>query len=312
MSVYKAIYDKLIKLSKIRAQHGPYRYLVRNWSGSGDANLAADILGTDFYRSELSPLPAPIQNFKRFVVIAPHQDDETIGTGGLMIKAHAAGAKIDIINMTDGAPRASLKYAATAEEAMAIRDAESHEVARQVGAVVHHIGISNTALKVEESHIAKLKDLIAELKPEVILTPWILDQPAVHRLCNVALGVALKRLPKISAEIWGYQVHNNLLPNLYLDITDVMEKKIELIKIFKSQNHFSQRYDHIARGMAIWNGRLLPSTEEKYYEVYTTLPAPEFIGLMQKFYTKAPFQTFTGYKNALQGALPWLKVLNEA
>ncbi len=36
------------------------------------------------------------------IIFSPHQDDETLGCGGTIIRKHEAGAKIKIVFMTDG------------------------------------------------------------------------------------------------------------------------------------------------------------------------------------------------------------------
>jgi LmbE family N-acetylglucosaminyl deacetylase len=37
-----------------------------------------------------------------FVVLSPHPDDETLGTGGLIADARATGQEVDVIVVTDG------------------------------------------------------------------------------------------------------------------------------------------------------------------------------------------------------------------
>ena len=37
-----------------------------------------------------------------FVVLSPHPDDETLGTGGLIAAARTAGQEVDVIVVTDG------------------------------------------------------------------------------------------------------------------------------------------------------------------------------------------------------------------
>lgn len=57
-----------------------------------------------FYESE-SPLKKMASNsniFKRVLVIAPHPDDETLGSGGLIQDALKSGGKVKIIVMTNG------------------------------------------------------------------------------------------------------------------------------------------------------------------------------------------------------------------
>jgi len=49
-----------------------------------------------------SPSPLPIRPGSRITVFAPHPDDESLGTGGLIQQALAVGARVRVIFPTDG------------------------------------------------------------------------------------------------------------------------------------------------------------------------------------------------------------------
>ena len=72
-------------LLALRAQRGPYRFLVSKWDAIDDVNLAARVLGTEFFSSKLAPVPLDLENIGPVLVVAPHQDDEIIGAGGSLI-----------------------------------------------------------------------------------------------------------------------------------------------------------------------------------------------------------------------------------
>lgn len=41
----------------------------------------------------------------RFLVLAAHPDDETLGAGGLLARLHALGAEVEVLLCTAGRPR---------------------------------------------------------------------------------------------------------------------------------------------------------------------------------------------------------------
>lgn len=49
----------------------------------------------------LSDLPSPTAN-DRVLVISPHPDDETLGAGGFIDRAHDVGAQVEVVIATDG------------------------------------------------------------------------------------------------------------------------------------------------------------------------------------------------------------------
>jgi LmbE family N-acetylglucosaminyl deacetylase len=234
-------------------------------------------------------------------VIAPHQDDEAIGAGGTLLIASAAGVRIDVLYVTDGAAKTP-PYAASSSESIQVRNREAQEACSKLGASMHHLHISNLAPKPTVSHLDRLSEVIHALNPQVVMAPWILDSPAKHRLVNHLLWLAHKRNRLPDFEVWGYQVHNTLFPNGYVDITDVAEKKREILRCFRSQNQFGQCYDHLAMGMAAWNTRFLDrSPRRRYIEVFFTLPVGELLRLVESFYFLNLHATYRSDSRVIQG-----------
>jgi LmbE family N-acetylglucosaminyl deacetylase len=236
------------------------------------------------------------------LVIAPHQDDEVIGAGGTLLIASAAGVKIDVLYVTDGAAK-NPSYAAVPADSIRIRNQEAQEVCSKLGAGMHRLDISNLSPEPTLNHLDRLSEIIYALNPQVVMAPWILDSPAKHRLVNHLLWLANRRNGLPDFEVWGYQVHNTLFPSGYVDITGVAEKKLELLRCFKSQNLFGQCYDHLAMGMAAWNARFLErSPEPRYVEVFFTLPVGELLRLVESFYFHDLYATYRGDSRVMQGA----------
>jgi LmbE family N-acetylglucosaminyl deacetylase len=271
------------QLLALRAERGPYRFLIRKWSGISDVELAARVLGTEFFYDQITPVSLPVTRLRSILVLAPHQDDEVIGAGGALIIASAAGVKIDVAYVTDGASE-NPEYVDTPAESALVRDREAQEVCARLGATMHRIGISNRAPAPTLEDVDRLAELVRRLDPQVIMAPWLLDSPPKHRLVNHLLWLANRRHGLPPAEVWGYQVHNTLIPNGYVDITSVADQKRALLECFRSQNEYHTRYDHLAMGMAAWNARFFKSTVPKYIEIYFTLPMAEFLRLVGSFY----------------------------
>jgi len=86
----------------LRSRQGPYRFVVRQWSGINDLNLASRVMETEYFKQDLIPVALPVREVRSILVLAPHQDDEAIGAGGALILASAAGVPIHIVFVTDG------------------------------------------------------------------------------------------------------------------------------------------------------------------------------------------------------------------
>jgi N-acetylglucosamine malate deacetylase 1 len=294
--------DDLDRLLVSRAERGPYRYLIRRWSQISDVDLAVRVLNTDFFRQEVEPLPLPIKEIRSILVIAPHQDDEIIGAGGTLLAASAAGVRIEILYVTDGAQRRS-GYASNPEQSSRLRNREAREVCSQLGANIKNLEISNLKPEPTVADLDRLNEIISQCQPDVLMTPWLLDGPVKHRLVNHLLWLANERGSLPNCEVWGYQVHNTLYANGYVDITDTAEQKRELLGYYDSQNRNFKRYDHMAMGLAAWNSRYLQNCPEtRYAELFFTLPLREFLKLVGSFYVSNLEAIYRGERVVLDGA----------
>jgi LmbE family N-acetylglucosaminyl deacetylase len=288
------------QLLALRSVDGPYRFLVRSWAGISDANLAARVLETEFFKHDLAPVRLPVEQLKSIVVLAPHMDDETIGAGGSLLIASSAGVNVHIVFVTD-----SLHFGEDSDSGR-IMEQEAREVCSRIGATMHKLNLSNLAPKPDLSDVDQLSGIINDIRPQVIMAPWVLDYPPKHRLVNHLLWLSHQRRPLPDCEVWGYQVHNTPYPNGYVDITEVAEAKRDLIKCYEYQLENFYRYDHTAMGLAAWNSRYLPNIKGKgkarYAELFFTLPLDEFLRMVESFYLSDLDSTYRGDRKVVDGA----------
>lgn len=281
-------------------KRGKYRFAIRNLLALDDIDLAAQVISTETFRRILQTTPLPLGEIKSALVLAPHQDDELIGAGGLCLRLREEAVDCTIAFLTDGAERGLGKHGAplSAAEVVRIRGEEAREVCRRLGARYEELDISNIQMNVGIEHVDKLSSLIQRLKPSVVLSPWLLDSAPKHRIANHLLWLACKRHSLPDFEVWGYQVNNALFANGVLDISQHIAEKIELLKLYKSQNEMIRRYDQQAWGLSAWNARYLPSkpgdSSDRYAEIFCMLPRTEFLSLVERFYARDISRTYLG------------------
>lgn len=290
------------ELAASRVAAGPYRFLVRRWDDISDIDLARRVLETEFFKEELAPVPLPVGELRSIVVLAPHQDDETIGAGGTLLLAAAAGVRLEIVYITDGASTTP-SFAGREAEYVRLRDEEARIVCDRLGARMHRIGISNVAPRPTVVELSRLSRLLHELAPQVVLAPWILDGPPKHRLVNHLMWLAHVHEPLPDFELWGYQTANTLVPNGYVDITSVADDKRRLLQTFRTQNEHFASYEHMAMGMSAWNQRFVTSVEPRYIETFFTLPVAEVLSLIGRFYPHDLAATYRHHRQAYPGML---------
>ncbi len=285
-----------------------HRFLFRSWTALTSIDLAARVTEVEFFRGAVEPQPLPVNRVGSMLVLAPHQDDETIGAGGTMVLANQAGARVDVLYITDGM---QLNLPCSPEESVKVRHAEAVRACAVAGAQVHTLGVPNVPPVPTLDHVDELGEVIQRLSPEVLLLPWLLDAPAKHRMVNHLLLLASRRSPLPECEVWGYQVHSGIIPNGVIDITSVFDRKQEMLRAFESQNSHSQCYDHLSAGLSAWNSRFLPaqigSVQKRYAEVFFAVPLATYLDLTAQFYLKDLAQTYQGNETLL-GSMEGLEV----
>lgn len=198
----------------------------------------------------------------KVLVIAVHPDDETLGCGGALLKHKSNGEEIHWLICTTIDKNHS--YYET-------REKEIEEVSRLYGFdSVHNLRLKT--MQVDEYSMSelveKISKVINELKPNIIYLPFKGDVHSDHRKIFEASYSCTKsfRYPFIK-KIYMMEVlsetefapstkEDSFIPNVFVDISEHMDKKIEIIKIFESEiaEHPFPRSERNLRALATLRG----------------------------------------------------------
>eukprot|EP01012_Entosiphon_sulcatum_P042566 TRINITY_DN56628_c0_g1_i1.p1 TRINITY_DN56628_c0_g1~~TRINITY_DN56628_c0_g1_i1.p1 ORF type:complete len:239 (-),score=26.24 TRINITY_DN56628_c0_g1_i1:57-773(-) len=177
------------------------------------------------------------------LVIAVHPDDAELCCSGTILKHIALGKKVGIVDLTRG----ELGTRGTAET----RDEEALDSARILGLHAReNLGLRDGFFQNDEFHRLEVIKVIRKYQPEIILSNALEDRHPDHGRAGdlVYDSVFLSGLPKIETSIDGIQQEAHrprlllqyiqdryLKPDIIVDITEHIDKKIESIKAFKTQ-----------------------------------------------------------------------------
>jgi N-acetylglucosamine malate deacetylase 1 len=167
--------------------------------------------------------------FRRALVVAPHPDDETLGCGGTMALMADRGASVTVLTVTDG--EATKGSRISPDDTARRRRAEAMRAAAVAGATPRFLGLADDGLPEQVVELtAALRAAIADLAPEAVFAPWLLDGTPDHRAVAKALGGALDGAGADGRpEVWGYEVWTALIPNRIVEITSVIARKREAL-----------------------------------------------------------------------------------
>ena len=153
---------------------------------------------------ELPSLPAPTAS-EVVVVVAAHPDDESLGAGGLIARAAAAGATVRLIVATDG--EGSHPNSPTHDRARlaGLRRAEVRRAAAALAPGVKPIflGLADSSLADDVAQLTR--QLATHLTDATIaVTPWTGDGHPDHAACSTAVATLLAERP--GAAHWQYPI----------------------------------------------------------------------------------------------------------
>lgn len=188
-------------------------------------------------------MPNRIQMKLDILIIAVHPDDAELCCSGTILKHIALGKKVGIVDLTRG----ELGTRGTAET----RDEEAADSAKILGLHAReNLGMRDGFFQNDEFHRLEVIKVIRKYQPEIILSNALEDRHPDHGRAGdlVYDSVFLSGLPKIETSVDGvnqeahrprlllqYIQDRYLKPDIIVDITEHIDKKIESIKAFKTQ-----------------------------------------------------------------------------
>ncbi|MCK0125693.1 bacillithiol biosynthesis deacetylase BshB1 [Gelidibacter sp. F2691] len=172
-----------------------------------------------------------------------HPDDIELGCGATIAKELHHGKKVGIIDLTRG----ELGTRGTAET----RKSEAEEGARILGvAVRENMGFADGFFRNDQEHQLQLIKMIRKYQPEMVLCNAIDDRHIDHGKGSQLVSDAcfLSGLMKIETELDGqpqvqwrpkfvyhYIQWKNIEPDVVVDVTGFIDKKIEAVHAYKTQ-----------------------------------------------------------------------------
>ncbi|HEV3118445.1 MAG TPA: bacillithiol biosynthesis deacetylase BshB1 [Gemmataceae bacterium] len=176
-----------------------------------------------------------------YLVMAPHPDDAELGLGGTMLLLKAQGAKVGILDLTDGEP--------TPFGSPEIRKRETDEASKILNLDWRgNLGLANRSLQADLDARHRLAGVIRQLRPRYLFAPYWDDAHPDHVTASALVDAArfwakltktdLPGEPHYPQKIIYYlSVHLRLhaKPSFVVDITAHLETKMKCLACYHSQ-----------------------------------------------------------------------------
>ncbi len=182
---------------------------------------------------------------EKIMVIAPHPADETLGCGGTLLRFRREGCCLAWLIVTDMTAEVGFK-----PEQIARRDAEIKKVGKTYGFdVVYRLGFAATSLDaVPVANLSRaIGKAVAAFQPHTLLVSFGNDNHTDHQVVFKASASCFKwfRFPSVK-KVLAYETlsetdqavaskRNVFSPNVFVDISKDISKKIAVMRIYKSE-----------------------------------------------------------------------------
>jgi len=191
----------------------------------------------------------------RVFAIAAHPDDIEFVMAGTMLRLQAAGYELHYLNVANGCCGSTQTDAATTAR---IRREEAQAAAAFLGASYHESLTNDLEIFYNLETLQRLTSIIRQVAPKILLVHSPEDYMEDHiNACLLAVTAAFSRgmpnfpvvppWPAISQDVTIYhaQPHGNcdglrrpVRPDVYVDVTDVMDRKAQLLSLHASQKRW--------------------------------------------------------------------------
>jgi bacillithiol biosynthesis deacetylase BshB1 len=176
-----------------------------------------------------------------YLVIAPHPDDAELGAGATIPLLLEEGARVGVLDLTDGEP--------TPHGSPEIRRRETDAATAVLGLTWRgNLGLPNRRLEVDLAARAKLAGALRELRPRVLFAPFWEDSHPDHVAASALVDAArfwakltktdLPGAPHYPEKIvYYFSVHLRLhvRPSFVLDVSAHLETKMKALACYRSQ-----------------------------------------------------------------------------
>ena len=158
------------------------------------------------------------------LAIGAHPDDIEFGCGGALVKYARKGHRIYLLVMTGGGLGGSSE----------VRTREQEVSGKILGTEkIYWGGYEDTHLVVDVDLIGKIESVIADVKPDFIFCHFPDDTHQDHRHLAQAIMSATRYIRNVL--FFEGPTTQNFNPQVFVDISDTLDKKVEALQAHRSQ-----------------------------------------------------------------------------
>lgn len=169
--------------------------------------------------------------------VVAHPDDVAGCVGGTMLLLRKKYA-FHVACATKGERGCPARWSMA--KTAAIREKEEQAACRMLGADLTFLGQIDAEVFADRQACEQVAGLIRRLKPVAVFTLWPIDAHpdhlAVSNIARKAMGLAGSKAELVFFEAYFRSQTSQFDPDIYVDITPVIERKMAIVRCHKCQN----------------------------------------------------------------------------
>jgi 4-oxalomesaconate hydratase len=229
---------------------------------------------------------------KKLLVIGAHSADFVWRAAGTIALVTSQGGSATVIALSYGERGESGELwkepGQTIENVKRLRHEQASAAAEIAGAEFRCLDLGDYPLNISDAVMEQLAGLFRDMEPDIVLThtpvdPFNPDHPvasqAVQRARLLASGAGVASAFKniTPPDLYFFEPHQpelcEFMPNIFVDITPVMEKKIKAMECMQAQSYLRGYYTELASRRGNHARRISGMEEVKFAEaLQRTLP----------------------------------------
>jgi LmbE family N-acetylglucosaminyl deacetylase len=191
----------------------------------------------------------------KVLCIGGHPDDPESGCAGTLSRYIELGHTVLVLYLTRGERGIRDKGL---EEAAKIRTAECEKACAVIGARPRFFGQVDGATEMTRTHVEAMTKIFSEEKPDLLFAHWPVDTHMDHQVASM-LAIRAWMASGEQSLLYFFEVNTGsqsqgFLPNAYVDISSVLEKKKAALFAHVSQDGIGIWREH-HQIIAQWRGR---------------------------------------------------------
>lgn len=176
----------------------------------------------------------------KILIVSAHEDDLETGMGGTALRLKQAGHRLESF-VTTRAPKDKI-YEPEGRSIREVRMDESYKSHELLGITPLFLDFEEGNPRMDKATREIFGEKVRSLEPDVVFVHWPVDVNPDHRQV-AALTIEAFMQKGMNTEVFCYEVFSEVgrpqslgfYPTHYVDITDVLETKKEMVYCMKSQ-----------------------------------------------------------------------------